>query len=224
MMIEALVFVHIFSGTVGLLCGFAILLFKKGTLLHKRIGSIFFYAMMVLGLTGAAVGFARWIPLSALNGLLVCYFVLTSLLTMQKGNSIIVSLERMLALLGAALVVSFILFGKIARSMPEGMLGGFDSIAYFVFGSVAAFAVASDVHYLLKQNHSVRARLIRHLWRMLFPLFMATAAFFLGQAKLFPAQIQQSFLIFVPVIIVIAAMLFWVARVYLKRTATIVAF
>jgi len=218
MLIEALVFVHILSGAIGLLSGFAILLFKKATQLHKRIGKLFFCAMMLLGLTGAVVGFVRWVPLSALNGLLVCYFVLTSLLAIQKEQPITVPLERILALFGAALVVSYILSGNIARSMPEGMLGGFDSIAYFVFGLIAAFAVASDAAYLLKHNHSVRSRVIRHLWRMLFPLFMATAAFFLGQAKLFPPHIQQSLIIIVPVIMVIAALLFWVARVYLSAS------
>lgn len=215
MMITGLVFVHILSGAIGLLSGFAVILFKKGSQLHKRIGKIFFYAMMVLGLTGAIIGFARWIPLSALNGLLVCYFVLTSLLAIQKENQVILQIERILACFAAALVISYLLFGNMARTMPEGMLAGFGSMTYFVFGFIAAFALASDVHYFLQQSLSVHSRRIRHLWRMFFPLFMATAAFFLGQAKLFPPQIQQSLVITMPVIIVIAAMLFWVVRVYL---------
>lgn len=214
MLVKALVAVHVFSGVVGLLSGFSVIIIKKGSQLHKRVGKIFFCAMMVLGLTGAIVGFVRWIPLSALNGLLVCYFVLTSLLVIQKENSFASQVERILAFFAVALVVSYALFGSLARTMPEGMLAGFGSITYFVFGSVAAFAVAGDVIYFLKKSLSVRSRVIRHLWRMLFPLFMATAAFFLGQAKLFPPQIQQSLVITLPVIVVVAAMLFWVVRVY----------
>jgi uncharacterized membrane protein len=209
MIIESLVFIHILSGAIGLLTGFLIILLAKGTNLHKRIGKSFFYAIMVLGLTGAIVGFSRWIPLSALNGLLVCYFVLTSLLVIQKEKPLTLKFERILALFGGVLVVSYILFAFEAGNMPEGELGGFGSTSYLVFGAITAFAVVNDAHYLLKQQQSVRARIIRHLWRMLFPLFMAAAAFFLGQAKLFPPSIQQSLIIFVPVFIAVGAMLSW---------------
>lgn len=218
MIIESLVFIHILSGTIGLLTGFTILLFAKGTILHKRIGKSFFYTMLVLGLTGAIVGFARWIPISALNGLLVCYFVLTSLLAIRKEKPLTSKFELAMALFGSVLVISYILFAIEAGNRPERELGGFEATTYLVFGAITAFAVANDVHYLLKQQHSVRSMIVRHLWRMLFPLFMAAAAFFLGQAKLFPQSVQQSLIISVPVLIVVGAMLFWVARVYFAKS------
>jgi hypothetical protein len=133
MITEILVSILILAGAIGLLMGFSILIFAKGTNLHKRIGKNYFYATLVLSMTGAIVGFSRWIPLSELNGLLVCYFVLTSLLAFQKEKPFTLRFEWILALFGGALVISYILFALKAENMPEGKLAGFGATAYFVF-------------------------------------------------------------------------------------------
>lgn len=218
-MMVLLVALHILAGAMAMLSGFSILFITKGSALHKRVGRAFFYAMLALGSSGAAVATLRSIPLSLLNGLLVCYFVLTSLSTIRAERERHRHIDRMLAGFGAALLLGYMLAVFAARGMPGGMLGGFGVAAYVVFGLVTAMAVFGDLRYLRSGSRSPGARLIRHLWRMFFPLFMATAAFFLGQAKLFPPEIQQSFYIFVPVLLVLGAMLFWVCLVYFSGPA-----
>ena len=212
-MIVSLVFVHILSGALGLLAGFSILFSAKGSPSHKLVGRAFFCSMMILGLTGAIIGFARWIPLSALNGLLICYFVLTSLLVIRRRGPNTRRYEWLLALVGSILIVAYVVFGFEARGMPDGKLGGFPGMIYFVFAGITAVAVVGDGRYLRVSSPSGRGWVVRHLWRMFFPFFMAAAAFFLGQAKLFPPAIQQSASIFLPVVIVVGAMLFWSVQV-----------
>jgi hypothetical protein len=56
-------------------------------------------------------------------------------------------------------------------------------------------------------------RIARHLWRMCFALYIATASFFLGQSQVFPKAVRSSGLLPVPVLLVIGIMLFWLARV-----------
>jgi hypothetical protein len=43
---------------------------------------------------------------------------------------------------------------------------------------------------------------------MCLAMYMATASFFLGQAKLFPAAVRESGVLTVPVVLVIGAMLY----------------
>jgi hypothetical protein len=48
---------------------------------------------------------------------------------------------------------------------------------------------------------------------MCFALFIAAGSFFLGQQQVFPASVRGSPLLFVPVLAVLALMIFWVCRV-----------
>ena len=213
----ALIALHILAGALAMLAGFGILLLHKGGAMHRRVGQCFVNAMLVLGVTGAVIALVRWIPLSLLNGLLLCYFVLTSQVTLRHSSEGWRYRNQALAVFGAALLVGYVWFALQARAAPGGMLGGFGMAAYIVFGLVTALAVLGDVRCLWSGARTGRARLFRHLWRMLFPLFMATAAFFLGQAKLFPPVVQQSPYLLVPVLVVIIAIAFWGLRVYFAR-------
>ncbi len=54
---------------------------------------------------------------------------------------------------------------------------------------------------------------------MTFAMLIATASFFIGQAKFIPAAIIDTNLHLVPPILVIALLLFWAARVLLTNWA-----
>jgi O-antigen/teichoic acid export membrane protein len=67
--------------------------------------------------------------------------------------------------------------------------------------------------------------MVRHLWRMNFSLFVATASFFLGQAsdpavgrnglraRLFTKAVRATGLPLVPVFLVLILMIYWILRV-----------
>jgi hypothetical protein len=50
---------------------------------------------------------------------------------------------------------------------------------------------------------------------MCIAMFMATASFFLGQAKLFPMPVRKSGVLWIPVVLVIGALLYWLVRIKL---------
>ena len=54
---------------------------------------------------------------------------------------------------------------------------------------------------------------------MCFGLFIATGSFFLGQQKVMPEWMRGSPLLFVPVVLVLGLMVFWLLRVRFKREA-----
>jgi len=51
---------------------------------------------------------------------------------------------------------------------------------------------------LVRGGVSGRQRVVRHLWRMCFGLFIATGSFFIGQPQVFPAFIRRTNLLFIP--------------------------
>ena len=59
-------------------------------------------------------------------------------------------------------------------------------------------------------------RIARHLWRMCFALFIASASFFLGQAKVIPAPLRVYPVLIVLALLPLVLMLYWLVRV--RRT------
>mgnify|MGYP005999744031 CR=1 FL=1 len=74
-MMSSILLFHIFAGAVALLAGYTVICVKKGQVAHKYLGRAYVIAMLSLGLTGTYIAVVRGIPLSILNGLVLCYFV-----------------------------------------------------------------------------------------------------------------------------------------------------
>jgi len=61
-------------------------------------------------------------------------------------------------------------------------------------------------------------RLLRHLWRMTFALFVATGSFFLGQAKVIPEPLRNFALLSIPVLFVLVALFYWLWRLNFRKS------
>jgi hypothetical protein len=117
-----------------------------------------------------------------------------------------------------------LIFAREAANRAAGKSGS-AAAAYVIFGSVALLAASGDVRMLLRGGVSGAQRLVRHLWRMGFALFIATGSLFLGtpsdpvlrrtglRARLFTEAVRQTHLPEVPVILVVLLTIFWVCRV-----------
>ena len=218
-MLSILVLLHIIAGAIALCSGFVVILIKKGTARHIWYGKIYLVSMLVLGSTGVIVATVRDIPLSMLNGFVICYFVLSSLSTIRNPEYQTSVYDKWLTLFAWTLVIGFGWYAYQVSLSENGQLGGFGIAEYSVFGSVMLFSAMADLRYLMKSGLSSVQKVVRHLWRMLFPLFMATAAFFLGQAKLFPKSLQSIEVLAIPVLFVLISMVYWSAKVIVKKAA-----
>jgi hypothetical protein len=70
-----------------------------------------------------------------------------------------------------------------------------------------------DLKMIYRGGVSGAQRIVRHLWRMCFAMFIATTSFFLGQAQVFPQPVQESSVLFLPVIVVVLLSGYWFIRV-----------
>jgi hypothetical protein len=121
----------------------------------------------------------------------------------------------MLAALGVGL--GALTLGIAAVRSATGKLHGIPPPVYFMFATVALLATFGDLRVMRGWRTHGGFRIKRHLWRMCFALFIATASFFLGPSQRLPAFLRHSPLRPVPVLLVLIVMFFWLARVSLRQ-------
>lgn len=209
---------HICAGAIALLAGYSVIIAKKGQLAHKYLGRVYVVAMLALGLTGTYIAIMRGIPLSMLNGLVLCYFVLSSINTIWQAPKQTNAYDKLLFTFVIMITIGFGWYSYLITQIESKELGGFGIEAYIVFGSVMALCCIGDYRFLIRGGLSGNSRLVRHLWRMFFPLLMSTAAFFLGQAKHLPESLQRTELLMLPVISVVITIIYWSVKLQVKRT------
>lgn len=203
---------HAASASVALLAGGAALTLRKGSLRHRRAGTIFLVAMLVMAVSAMPLAYAAGKTLDVLSAMLVCYLVLTSWMTLRPGDRRIgvgLLLLGLITLCGYLWVEWLAARSGIRRpDVPPGV--------GFVFAGIIAMALIGDGRQLAKRPAVASRRLVRHLWRMCFALFMATVSFFLSRAHLFPDAIRASGLLYGLALAPIVLMTFWWIRARLN--------
>jgi uncharacterized membrane protein len=205
--------IHILAGLVSLIAGALALAAAKGSPWHRASGRVFAIAMLVMTSTAVVVAyFLRPNPVNVMAGGLTFYFVCTAWLAVRRP----VAETRVLltGLMLGALVLSAFAFGLAAEALaaPKGRVGGVPAPPMLMFGVVGLAGALLDARLLWSGRLEGKARIARHLWRMTFAFWVATASFFLGQAKFFPEPIRKSGLLALPVLLVAGMGVYWLVR------------
>ena len=210
---------HIIAGLLAITAGAVALYAVKGSTLHRRSGMIF--AMAMLTMTSSAVTMAAFLRPNIGNviaGLLTFYLVSTGLLSVLR--SVAQARALLTGLMLVALTVGALAFtvGSDAVRNANGMLDGIPVQPMFAFGAISILAALLDARMLWAGSIEGKHRLARHLWRMGLAMWIATASFFLGQPKVFPEPLRHAMGVrAIPVLLVLAVVLYWLGRVFLKR-------
>ncbi len=207
-----IVLIHFLGGALAIIAGFAALLVPKGSSSHKVMGNIFMISMLILGITSIYVAYTRTIMLSLINGFFVCYLVSTSWIAIKRKPGNIGYFEKVSILVGGAVAIMLIKSGLQAAHSDTGKLSGFGPEVFYFFATIATIAVILDIKMVYRGGLIGSQRIVRHLWRMCFPMFMATAAFFFGQAKLLPEPLRKIELLAIPVVLVMLLSGYWLYR------------
>ena len=204
---------HIIAGTLGMLSGFVAVFLLKGSRRHGLAGKVFVLAMLCLSATGTFLAAMKSQPDNILGGILTFYLVATAWLTARRSEGKPGVFDWGALLVALAVGAFEMTYGFEAAISPTGLKYGYPPGPYVAFGSVALLAATGDVRMLVRGGISGTQRLARHLWRMCFALFVASASIFMARQQLFPALLQKTgalvFLSFLPLLLLI----FWLIRV-----------
>ena len=218
--------VHISCGTLALFAGVVALSALKGGTLHRRAGTVFVIAMLIMAIAADYLAVVRPDQLpNLLIGTFTFYLVTTAWLTVRRRESEHGFLEK--AALAVVLCL-FLPFAVLSFQIAAGMTPFLRSavpfrgpvlIALYVFTAITGIAAVADVKVLVAHGISGKPRIERHLWRMCLGLAMAAgSAFTNGFPRLLPKGVHVPLLwLFTPQFIAIGVLLFWIFRLHFTR-------
>lgn len=207
-----LLILHILGGSISLIAGTVAMIARKGDRLHRLSGNVFTIAMLTLATSGLWLAILRSQISNAIAAVLTFYLIASAWLAgrRREGTGPLDWAGLALCLTSAAGVLTL---GFRAVLSGKGTDNGAPAAMSFLFGGVLLLAAFGDIRVLVRHGISGRPRIVRHLWRMCFGLFIATGSFFLGQPQVFPVWLRGSIYLIVPALLPFPLMLYWLIRV-----------
>ena len=209
--------VHFAAGLVSIVAGTIALSVAKGGRLHKQSGTAFTWAMVVLGLTAAAIGTYENRPSQVFAGLLAAYLVFSAMTTVKPLRGVGQRSNVVLMVLAFAYAVAS-LYGGVTEWLDPAVevVGRPRVVPPLVAGTVILLAAIGDLRAIRAGGLRGSRRLVRHLWRMCVGLFIATGSFFLGQMKFIPEPVRIVPLLLVLAFAPILCLFYWMWRVRVR--------
>jgi uncharacterized membrane protein len=217
MQLSPILLFHICGGTLGVLSGTVAILLRKGSSRHALAGTVFVISMLALSASGAYMAILRMQPGNILGGLFTCYLVATSWIAAKRQQMSTSIFDWGALLLVSGLTIVELTFGLEAATSPTGLKYGYPPGPYFFIGAVALIAATGDVRMLVRHGISGTQRIARHLWRMCFAFFIASASVFLARAHLFPAFMRRTGTLYLLSLFPLILMFFWLIRIRFVR-------
>jgi hypothetical protein len=199
---------------MGLLSGAVAVTFRKGSRRHGLAGNVFVISMLGMSTAGTYLAFMKHQMNNVFGGVLAFYLVTTAWATARRRDGETGIFDWGALLFALTVGAGIMTYGFEAANSPTGAKDGIPAGMYFFLGSVALLSAAGDIRMLVHGGVFGVHRIARHLfWRMCFSLFIATGSFFLGQQQVFPDWLRKTNLLFLPAILPLILLIFWLFRV-----------
>lgn len=169
--------------------------------------------MLIASAAGAYLGYRNSELDNVFGGVLAFYLVASAWATVRRRDSEIGVLDGLGFLVALSIAAFAVICGMRAAYSPTRTMGRSAASDFIAPGVVASIAAVGDARILLHGRLGGAQRVARHLWRMCFALFIASAAIFLARPQLFPALLSKTHVLFVLGILPLVLMLFWLVRV-----------
>ena len=217
---------HISAGIIGLLSGAAAMSFRKGSRCHRMSGNVFVISMLSMGAAATYLAILKHDSTNFGAGFLTFYLIGTAWLTARRRDGQTSRFDWAAVLIPVTLGILTWISGLAKVLAPGPPPDGVPAGMHFFMGSVMLLAAAGDVRMLVRGGVLGTKRLVRHLWRMCFGLFIATGSFFLGpnnrplrllatvglRQQIFRTVLRDEALLFLAVLPLLL-LIFWFIRV-----------
>lgn len=212
--------IHIAAGGLAMLLGAVALLAPKGMTLHRRVGLLFVASMIVMGLSGSVLAARINITnISVMGGFMSAYFVITAFTTVRRPSAWTRRLNGVAFAMGGAVALVWLGLGMKGLVNPSPGAQAYMVATAFFLGGVVLAALIGDLRTARSAALRGGPRLARHLWRMCFALFIAVGSFVAipeRVAKILPDVFAAGPMRPLPVVLVFAAMFYWLWRVRVR--------
>jgi hypothetical protein len=217
--------IHIVAGGFAIVLGGVALLAPKGGTLHRSGGLLFVYAMLTMGISGSVMALRQsFTNANVLGGFMSAYFVVTALTAVRPPSPWTGRLNAAALVVAVGLAATEIALGVTAFRSPRGTLEGVPFFMLFFLATITSLAAIGDVRVMRSGPLRGAPRLARHLWRMCFALFIAAGSFFSIRARVarvLPEPLTTAPMRALPVLLVFAAMFYWLWRLRARRPLAI---
>ena len=218
--------IHIAAGGLAIVLGAVALSVKKGGTVHRRSGLLFVYAMFVMGLSASILSvLANGGSGNVFAAVLTAYFAGTGLTTVRPVSSWTRRSNTAALTVAVVLAAGCAFNGARMVNTPGHDLNGVPNqtagMMSLIIGVLLVMAAAGDVRIMRFGMPRGGPRLARHLWRMCFALFIAAGSFFSLRervAQILPEPFTTGPMRALPILLVFAAMFYWLWRVRRRRT------
>jgi uncharacterized membrane protein len=213
-----LLLIHICTATVGLFSGFLAMALRKGSGLHRAAGNVFFPSMLIMSGAGAYMAvFVKPNLGNVLVGVLTFYLVATGWKAARRGDRKVGIFDWSALLVALAIGAASVTWGFEAARSQTGLKDGYPPAMLFIVGSITLLFAASDVRMIVRGGVSGGQRIARHLLRMCLALLLATVGFYPSRAHLFPTWLRETNLLYVPHVLLVGSMVFWLVRMSARK-------
>ena len=182
MIADAALVTHIGGASLALVAGPVAMIARKGGLIHRVAGTVFFVAMLGMSSIGAFIAPLLHDPISGLAGTFTFYLVVTGYVTVWRKDGGVGRFEIGALIYTLTVALAGMILGQLGSEQPHGVLGGEPYQIPYGFAVIAALAGGGDLTVLMNRGIAGPTRIARHLWRMGLALFI-TAGSFAGQPK-----------------------------------------
>jgi hypothetical protein len=187
--------------------------FRKGSRGHHVAGNVFAISMLCMATAAVYLAFMKSQVTNVLGGVLTFYMVGTAWAAARRKDGETGIFDWVALLFALAVGASQVTFALEAAFSPTGLKYGYSAGMYLPMGCVVLLAAAGDIRMLVRGGVFGAQRLVRHLWRMCFGLFIATGSLFLGQQQVFPAFLRKTNVLLILAFLPLVLMIFWLIRV-----------
>jgi uncharacterized membrane protein len=208
--LPAIAQLHLAIGIFAVVGGFLAMLLPKGKSLHKFAGEIFFYSMLGLCLSGVYLTFVRSLQFTFFLAIFSLYLLLTGWYAVARKNNSVNLLDKVgfyvISTIGVITLILSVLGWSLNWYYP---ISEPSYPSYLIFVVFSAFIAYCDYQMLIAKVLVGTKRLIRHLWRMHFALFIATTIFFGGNSHILPEELRTELILTTPILTVLLFMFGW---------------
>lgn len=206
--------IHISMGTLAVFSGILGLSTKKGGLLHRKAGNVFFISMLIQAFSGFVLAMADMFIITAMAGIFTCYLVATAWSIVRSRPMTLSRFDYVAPLFAFLVCIVCGYLGLIAQNSDTGSLRDIPFGYYYFFATLGLIAGSLDLRLLYKKGLKGAQRLARHIWRMCFALSLSLGSFVEQGVNMIPDVLLDAGIAMAPDIVLVLMLYFLLETAY----------